>query len=160
MSPTPDDVLDGSPRLAEVAGAAREAARDALRRASGERLSFRRELAAVRSQGSEALLAAIEGLETVEFTAGALLRGVPEAAAETLRLASQGVREQLERSGIAFDGEVGEPVDLARHRVVRTEVAPAGNSGRVLKVLRQGVVFRGKRLRPAAVVAGVTEEEA
>ena len=134
------------------------AARDALRTESSRRLALSRELATTERQASEALLCAIEALETVEFTAGALLREAPEASRESLRLAARGVRETLARSGLCFDGSPGEPLDLSRHKVARRSAGTQAKAETVLSVLRHGVVYRGTRLRPASVVASVVEE--
>ncbi|HEY7410710.1 MAG TPA: hypothetical protein VII13_08220 [Vicinamibacteria bacterium] len=122
-------------------GDAQGRARDLVRAYARDRQALRRDLAEARRERDRALLAAVEGLE--------LLRG----AAGDEAVAWDAVRERLDSAGVVLDGEAGEEIDLARHRVIQERRVP-GREGRVVAVVSAGVVLNGRRLREAVVVAG------
>ncbi len=63
--------------------------------------------------------------------------------------------ERLSSVDVSTDGEIGESFDLTRHECIKEvtdEQAPAGS---VLRVVRRGIVCKGRRLRSAQVVVNV-----
>ena len=140
--------------LARVRRAAAEVLRSAAtdRRQSDQTLGKRTEelLTVVRS--------AVESLETLGHTVNAYLPQLDERAREAVALADAAARERLARAGITLDGVVGEPLDLARHRVARRRHAAGQPGRRVLDVLSPGVLFQGNRVREAAVCVSQGDE--
>lgn len=133
--------------------AARAAARDALR----ESVEARRESARARDESRSDLarlaVSAVEGVETLAETASAYLDALPSEAREAVSIAVQSAWERLESAGVSLDGEAGEEVDLGRHRVVKRLGPEGGGNDVVAEVVSRGVLFRGTRVRTAAVVA-------
>jgi molecular chaperone GrpE (heat shock protein) len=115
----------------------------------------RRDSERARQQSSSDLtrvaLAAVEGLEALTEALDGLQAELPESARETLRLSARAAWERLEAAGIALDGRAGEPLDLSRHRVLKT--VPRGTPGTVAAVVTPGVTFAGARVRDAVVWA-------
>jgi len=128
-------------------------AREALRAVARERRDAALALGAAGKDAARVVVAAVEAVEVLEETlAGCLERLDPDARA-AVRAALGAAWEGLEAAGVVRDGTVGEPVDLGRHRVVEAR----GGGVRVVEVVAPGVVFRGTRVRAAAVVAGAEE---
>jgi molecular chaperone GrpE (heat shock protein) len=69
----------------------------------------------------------------------------------------EAARQRLEQAGIRLDGAPGEPLDLARHRVVKSRRAAVGQPT-VRTVIRSGVTVGDVRVRPAEVVIDEPEE--
>jgi molecular chaperone GrpE (heat shock protein) len=135
----------------ERAEAARAAAREALR----ESARARRESTKAGDESREHLLrlalAAVEGLEALAETAAACAEELPQEARETVGVAVLSAWERLAAAGVRLDGEVGEAVDLARHRVVK-RLGPSGpGSDVVAEVVSRGALINGTRMRAAAV---------
>jgi molecular chaperone GrpE (heat shock protein) len=141
-----DTIEELRSRAAEVLRAASQGRRDSER-------------ARQQSDGDLArvALAAVEGLEALTDTLDSLQAELPESARETVRLSARAAWERLEAAGIVLDGRVGEPVDLVRHRVMKT--VAKGTPGTVAAVITPGVTFAGTRVRDAMVWA-VGEPEA
>jgi molecular chaperone GrpE (heat shock protein) len=129
----------------------RARAAEVLRAASSGRRDSER--ARERSSGDLArvALAAVEGLEALTDALDALQAELPDGPRETMRLSARAAWERLEAAGIVLDGRVGEPVDLARHRVMKT--VAQGTPGTVAAVVTPGVTFAGTRVRDALVWA-------
>ena len=130
----------------------RARAAEVLRAAS----AGRRESERARQQSSGDLarvaLAAVEGLESLTDALDGLADELPAGARELVRISARAAWERLEAAGIVLDGRVGEPVDLTRHRVMKT--IAQGVPGRVASVITPGVTFAGARVREAVVWAG------
>jgi molecular chaperone GrpE (heat shock protein) len=137
--------------------AARAAARDALR----ESAQARRESAKAGDEAREDLVrlavSAVEGLETLAETAAGSLDALTPEAREAVGIAVQAAWERLESAGVSLDGEAGEAVDLSRHRVVKRLGPDGGGSDVVAEVVSRGILFKGARVRAAAVVARRTD---
>ena len=133
--------------------AALSAARDALR----EEAHARRQAAKASDEGREDLLrlvaAAVEGLETLAETVAAYAAELPSPAQEAVAIAVRGAWEALEAAGVRLDGEKDEALDLARHRVVKRLGADRVGRDVVAEVVSPGILFKGARVREAAVVA-------
>jgi len=125
-------------RAAEVLKAASRAHRDA-ERALGE----------CASDLSQMALAAVEGLETLSEAVAGVQGDLPDSVKSVLDLSARAAWERLEAAGIRLDGRVGETVDLARHRVVKTVAGRA--AGTVASVVTPGVTLHGRRIRDAVV---------
>jgi molecular chaperone GrpE (heat shock protein) len=129
----------------------RALALEVVRALAADRRASARDKAAADDDLARVVRSAVEALEAVAETTAALLPLVPEAARGALELAARGAWERLESAGIERDGAVGEALDLARHRVVRARPAGGAAPGTVVDVLAPGIVFRGRRVREAAV---------
>jgi molecular chaperone GrpE (heat shock protein) len=127
-------------RAAEVLKAASHAGRDA-----------RRALDACSQDLSQMALAAVEALETLGDAVSGVQGELAPGVATVLDLSARAAWERLEGAGIRLDGRVGEPVDLARHRVVKT--VAGGLPGTVASVVTPGVILQGRRIRDAVVCA-------
>jgi hypothetical protein len=138
---------------AERVEAALAAARDTLREAAQARRESARERDESRRELIRLVAAAVEGLETLAEVAGAHLPELPEEAQSAVSIAVEGAWERLLSAGVLLDGEAGEAMDLRRHRVVKRLGADGIGNDVVAEVVSRGVVFRGTRVRPAAVVA-------
>jgi molecular chaperone GrpE (heat shock protein) len=79
---------------------------------------------------------------------------LPDEPADALRAGLNGAWERLEQTGVERDGAAGEALDTARHKVVKRRASEGVSAGRVLQVLSPGVLFRGTRVRDAAVIVG------
>lgn len=131
-------------------------AREALRAVARERRDAALGLAAAQKDLGRVVGAAVEALETLEETVGACLDQLAPSSREAVKAALRSAWQGLEAAGVVRDGAVGERLDLARHRVVKTLAAAEGP--RVLEVVVPGIVFKGSRVRPAVVVAGAWRE--
>jgi molecular chaperone GrpE (heat shock protein) len=127
----------------------RARAAEVLRAAAASRRESERARQQSSGDLSRVALAAVEGLETLTDALDGLQAELPEGARELVRLASRGAWERLEAAGIVLDGRAGEPVDLSRHRVLRT--VAEGAPGTVAAVVSRGVTLAGERVRDAAV---------
>ncbi|HEX6739146.1 MAG TPA: hypothetical protein VF310_12780 [Vicinamibacteria bacterium] len=127
-------------RAAEVLKAASHAHRDA-----------RRALDACSRDLSQMALAAVEALETLGDAVSGVEDDLPSAVRGVLELSARAAWERLEAAGIRLDGRPGEPVDLSRHRVVKT--VSAGIPGTVASVVTPGVTLQGQRIRDAVICA-------
>jgi molecular chaperone GrpE (heat shock protein) len=103
-------------------------------------------LASERRRSKDIALGALEALEMLSDALDAQANDVREAA-----------RRRLEQAGVRLDGAPGEPLDLARHRVVMSRRA-AVEQPTVRTVVRAGVTIGGVRVRPAEVVIDEPEE--
>jgi molecular chaperone GrpE (heat shock protein) len=103
-----------------------------------------RELASHQRAVRDLALAAVEALE--------LLSDATEPYKEDLHPVREAAIERLQRAGIRFDGAVGEPVDLARHRVVKSRRRAGVTAPVVSAVIRAGVTVGPVRVREAEVV--------
>jgi len=132
----------------------RERAADVLRAAAAERRAAQRAEEQSSADLARVVLAAVEGLESLTDALDGVQGELPPALRELLTLSARAAWERLEGAGVALDGRVGEPVELARHRVVKT-VASEAAPGTVTAVIAPGVTFGGRRVRDALVwVAG------
>jgi molecular chaperone GrpE (heat shock protein) len=131
----------------------REKAAEILRAAVREMRDAERALSECSADRGALVLSAVEGLETLADTVSALLPQIPEALRAPLELSIRAAWERLQAAGIERDGVVGEPVDLARHRVIKSSGAGAGGPQVVAAVLAAGITLKGRRVRPAAVSA-------
>jgi molecular chaperone GrpE (heat shock protein) len=127
----------------------RQRAAEVLRAASRAHREAERALDACTSDLSQMALAAVEGLEALSEAVVAVQGDLPESVRAVLDLSARAAWERLEAAGIRLDGRVGEPVDLARHRVVKTVAGRA--PGTVASVVTPGVILHGRRLRDAVV---------
>jgi molecular chaperone GrpE (heat shock protein) len=130
----------------------RARASEVLRAATAERRAAERERQQARAELGRVALAAVEALETVADTLEGLRDELPANVRELVALSSKAAWERLEAAGITRDGREGEPLDLTRHRVLKT-VAGA-RPGAVAAVLTPGITLGGARLRDAVVSAG------
>ena len=139
------------------ADALREKAAEILRAAVRETREAERALSACSADQGALALASVESLETLADTVTAFLPQMPEALRSSLQLAIRASWERLQAAGLERDGAVGEPVDLARHRVIKTA---AGASARqvVASVLATGILFKGRRVRVATVSAASAQD--
>lgn len=140
----------GQRQVAAALAAAREVLREAV--------SARRDAARSHDDARADLLrlagAAAEGLEALAGSLADELDALPEPARATLEVATRGAWETLAAAGVELDGAVGESLDLERHRVVK-RLGGAGSGPEVVaEVVLPGVLFKGTRVREAAVVAG------
>ena len=103
-------------------------------------------------------LASTESLETLAETVTAFLPQMPEALRASLEVAIRASWERLQKAGVERDGAVGEPIDLERHRVVKSVGAETRGHEVVVSVLAAGITFKGRRIREAVVSAGVSQE--
>ena len=126
-------------------------AAEVLRAASSSRRDSERAQLQSSSDLTRVALAAVESLEALTDALDGLQAELPAAVRETVRLSSRAAWERLEAAGIVLDGRVGEPVDLARHRVMKT--VAKGTPGTVAAVVTPGVTFAGARVRDAVVWA-------
>ena len=127
----------------------RARAAEVLRAASSSRRDSERAQLQSSSDLTRVALAAVEGLEALTDALDGLQAELPDTVRETVRLSSRAAWERLEAAGIVLDGRVGEPVDLARHRVMKT--VATGPPGTVAAVITSGVTFAGARVRDAVV---------
>lgn len=130
----------------------RRAAAGAVREQVHERREAKRELQQSRERARKLALAAAESAELVDETLRAL-SDLPPAAREALTLAVESAWQRLADAGLRRFGRPGEPLDRARHEVVKQQGRPAPGRGRVSEVLSPGVLFHEEPLRPAAVLA-------
>jgi molecular chaperone GrpE (heat shock protein) len=133
--------------IEEVRGRAAEV----LKAASRAQRETQRALDACSSDLSGMALAAVEGLETLSEAVAGVQAELPPGVAAVLDLSARAAWERLEAAGIVLDGTVGEPLDLSRHRVVKT--AAGGTPGTVAAVVTPGVILHGRRIRDAVVCA-------
>ena len=132
----------------------REKAAEMLRVAVREAREAEQALSLCSADQGALALASVESLETLADTVTAFLPQMPESLRASLDLAIRAAWERLQAVGVERDGVVGEPVDLGRHRVVKS--SPGGSAGApeiVASVLASGVTFKGRRVRAAAVSA-------
>lgn len=151
----PNDAAGHDLTASATTATALERARAALRDVAHERRDALLELGAARKDLGKVVGAAVEAVETLEGMLLDCLDQLPPTAQASLRAAADSAWQGLEAAGVTRDGTAGEPIELARHRVVK-EIGGAGTP-RVLEVVEPGVLFRGVRLRPALVVAGREE---
>jgi molecular chaperone GrpE (heat shock protein) len=95
-------------------------------------------------------------LEVVEATTRSV--ATDGATRDALELVLEAAWARLEAQGVVRDGAAGEVPDLTRHRVVRERRVGGGSGRRVSAIVEPGLVWRGRRLRPAAVVVEIGEE--
>jgi molecular chaperone GrpE (heat shock protein) len=131
----------------------REKAAEILRAAVRETREAERALSECTADRGALALASVESLETLADTVTALLPQVPEALRAPLELSIRAAWERLQAAGIERDGAVGEPVDLTRHRVIKSSGAGTGGPQVVAAVLAAGITLKGRRVRAAAVSA-------
>jgi molecular chaperone GrpE len=136
---------------------ARERARELLRALVRDGKEAAAGLGRCRAEARAAVLAAVEGIEALAGVVQACADTLPAQAALALETAVRGAWERLEAAGLARDGAVGEAFDPKRHKLVKRRPAPGVAAGAVVQVLGAGVVFRGERLREAAVVVARAE---
>jgi molecular chaperone GrpE (heat shock protein) len=136
----------------------REKAAAVLRAAAREAREAERALGVCASDLGQLALASAESLETLADTVTALLPQMPEAHKAALEVAARASWERLQTAGLARDGVVGEPIDLQRHRVVKSLGGVASGREVVAGVLAAGLTFRGRRIREA-VVSAIRQEE-
>jgi len=129
----------------------RARAADILRSASASRRDSERAQEKAAGALARVALAAVFGLEALTDALDALQADLPDGAREIVRLSSRAAWERLESAGIVLDGRVGEPLDLARHRVMKTVASADGRPGTVSAVITPGVTFDGLRIRDALV---------
>lgn len=65
--------------------------------------------------------------------------------------------EQLHQAGIELIGEVGEPFDASRHRIVKSVHQPDAEDKSVVKVLNHGISCGSMPIRPAKVIIAKSE---
>lgn len=119
--------------------------REMFRSIAGTQRDTAKALAEERRRTKDVALGAVEALEMLSDA----LEG-----ADDVRAAA---RQRLEQAGIRLDGAPGEPLDLARHRVVKSR--PAKVSGPTVRtVIRAGVTVGDVRVRAAEVVIDEPEE--
>jgi molecular chaperone GrpE (heat shock protein) len=128
-------------------------AAEVLRAAAHGRRDAERALVQSEGDGARVALAAVEGLETLSETVAGVREDLPAGLRDVLDLAARASWERLEAAGIRLDGQAGEEVDLARHRVVKTVAAAGRPAGTVASVVTPGVTFQGRRVRDAVVCA-------
>ena len=129
----------------------RARAADVLRAASSSRRDSERARLQSSSDLARVARAAVESLEALTDALDGLGGELPESARELVRLSSRAAWERLEAAGVVLDGRVGEPLDLTRHRVMKT--VAQGTPGTVAAVITPGVTFAGARVREAVVWA-------
>ena len=130
----------------------RSRAAEVLKAASRTQREAQRALDDCAGELSRVVLAAVEGLEALADAVSALQGELPAPVQGALEASARAAWERLEASGIRLDGRIGEAVDLARHRVVKTL---AGHEpGKVASVVTPGVTFQGRRIRDAVVCVG------
>jgi molecular chaperone GrpE (heat shock protein) len=129
----------------------RERASEVLRAATAGRREAERAQQQASGDLARLALAAVEALETVADTLEGVQDELPAGVRELVRLSSRAAWERLEAAGIVLDGRAGEPLDLARHRVLKT--VAGGPPGTVAAVITPGVVFAGTRVRDAVVAS-------
>jgi molecular chaperone GrpE (heat shock protein) len=129
----------------------RARAAEVLRAASSSRRDSERAQLQSSSDLTRVALAAVEGLEALTDALDGLQAELPDTVRESVRLSARAAWERLEAAGIVLDGRVGEAVDLARHRVMKT--VATGTPGTVAAVVTPGVTFAGTRVRDAVVWA-------
>lgn len=117
-----------------------------------------RDLASQRHTLHEVALAAVEAHELLSDAVSQYGADLPEDARQALDLVRRSAQERLERAGLRLDGEVGEALDVSRHRVVKARRRAGLDWPRVTTVLRPGVILGETRLRVAEVV--IDEPEA
>jgi molecular chaperone GrpE (heat shock protein) len=127
----------------------RTRAAEVLRAAAAERRDSERARQQSAGDMARVVLAAVEGLETLTDALDGLGDELPDRARELVALSARAAWERLEGAGVVRDGRVGEPVDLSRHRVLKT--VAEGPPGTVAAVLTPGVTFAGTRIREAVV---------
>src|SRR5688572_15370283 len=101
-------------------------AAEVLRSAAADRREGERALQRCTSDLRRVVLAAVEGLETLADALEGLQAELPPDVRELVRISSQASWERLEAAGIVLDGRQGEPLDLARHRVLKTVQSTQG----------------------------------
>lgn len=129
----------------------RARASEVLRAATAERREAERAQRQSHADLARVALAAVEALETLADALDGVRNELPPGVQELVRLSSRAAWERLEGAGIVLDGRAGEPVDLARHRVLKT--VAGGVPGTVAAVIAPGVRFAGSRLRDALVTS-------
>lgn len=140
-------------RTAERVAGARSAASAVVAELVGERRTRSAELSQCREGAVRLVLAAADAVELLEQTSAAVAAGLPSADREALRVAAHAAWQRLEAAGVERFGKVGEPVDRARHEVVKSLGRRRSGGGVVAEVVSPGVRFQGRQLRAAAVVA-------
>jgi len=128
----------------------RARASEVLRAASAERRAAERARDQSKGDLTRVLRATVEGLEALTDAIEGVQADLPAGVRDVLRLSARAAWERLQGAGVALDGAVGEPLDLARHRVTRT-VAGSGRPGTVAALIAPGVTFEGTRIREAVV---------
>jgi hypothetical protein len=136
---------------------ARRQAQDLLRSLAEERKRADSRFSQSRADLRAVVLAAVEGIEAFVGVAQALGESLPASSSRTLATAAQGAWERLELAGVVRDGAVGEPLDVACHKVVKRRASEGALPDTVVQVLSPGIVFAGERLRDAAVVVSKAE---
>ena len=131
-----------------------EAARHLFREVAAANHTLTRNLTTEKEESRLTILAAVEGLEMLTKNLEAYEDILPEETREALKVAAEYAWQRLESSGIRRDGVPGEPIDLKRHRVVKNIGEPSLPERFVIEVVNPGILFRGRRLREIAVVAG------
>ena len=131
----------------------REKAAEMLRAAVHEAREAERALSVCAAEQGALVLASVESLETLADTVTAFLPQMPDALRAPLELAIRASWERLQAAGVQRDGVVGEPVDLGRHRVIKSSGGGVGGPEIVACVLASGITFKGRRIRVAAVSA-------
>jgi molecular chaperone GrpE (heat shock protein) len=94
------------------------------------------------------LLALLDVLDSFDRLAAA-------NAGDSIRGIDRQLRSALHAAGLESVAKAGLPADPETHRVVEAR----SDGDIVIEVLRQGYVFRGRVLRPAAVVVGSDASE-
>ncbi|MCK6530647.1 nucleotide exchange factor GrpE [Myxococcota bacterium] len=118
------------------------------------------------------LLPVLDALERCEVQAGELSADLahprgrwpwrrpaePRAAvlAEGVRIVRESLEGALAGRGYRLERPRGEPFDATRHRAVDTR--PGGQAGRVVSVVRAGVLRGDRVVREAEVVVGTSRE--
>jgi hypothetical protein len=143
--------------MTAYASLARQQAQDLLRALAEERKRAESRSSQSRADLRAVVLAAVEGIETFVGVAQALRESLPALSSRILATAAEGAWERLELAGVVRDGALGEPVDVARHKVVKRRASEGALPNTVVQVLRPGIVFAGERLRDAAVVVSKAE---
>lgn len=106
----------------------------------------------------ELALAAVEALEMLSDTIEPYAADLPDDAGAVIATVRQAAIARLEQAGLRFDGVAGEPVDLGRHRVVKSRRGADVSRPTVRAVIRTGVTLGAVRVREAEVV--IDEPEA
>jgi ABC-type transporter Mla subunit MlaD len=130
----------------------RERAAEVLRAATAERREAEKVQRQAQADLAGVALAAVEALETLADALDGVQDELPAGVRDLVRLSTRAAWERLEAAGIVLDGRAGEPLDLGRHRVLKT--VPGALPGTVAAVIAPGVRFAGTRVRDAVVTSG------
>jgi hypothetical protein len=134
-----------------------ERGRDLFRSLVARQRETGRELAARERELRDLALATVEALEMLADTVESYAADLPAESAAAIAAVRAAAFERVEQAGLRFDGAAGEPVDLSRHRVVKSRRA-AVPAPTVRAVVRRGVTMGAARVREAEVV--IDEPEA